>query len=203
MNKDHYEFNKYITKGRWISYYHQLDEVIKLSPASVLEIGGSTGFFKTMANIFNIQVETVDIDPDLNPDHVASVLALPFEDSSYDLVAAFQVLEHLPYKSFEIALSEIKRVAKNNVVISLPDARSIWRYSFHIPKLGMRNICIEPPIISPEIFKFDGEHYWEINKKDYPLERINKAFSNQGLNLDRSYRVPEHPYHRFFIFSVN
>lgn len=43
---------------------------------------------------------------------------LPFDDNSFDLVIADNVLEHLP--DFGKGLSEIKRITKNKAVIALP-----------------------------------------------------------------------------------
>lgn len=37
MNK--YSFLKYNYKSRWISYWHQIDEVLNLNPKNVLEVG--------------------------------------------------------------------------------------------------------------------------------------------------------------------
>ncbi|HFE37487.1 MAG TPA: class I SAM-dependent methyltransferase, partial [Gammaproteobacteria bacterium] len=127
VNKEHYEFQRYLSKARWNSVWHQLDEVIRLQPESVLEIGPGPGVFKNMATLFGVKVETLDIDPELMPDHVGSVTALPFEDNSYDVVCAFQILEHLPYDVALRAFNEIVRVSRSHVVISLPDAKPVWR----------------------------------------------------------------------------
>lgn len=202
VSKEHYKFEDYISKDRWASYWHQIDEVMKLKPSSVLEIGPGPGVFKNMACLFGLNVETVDIDPDLKPDHLGSVLDLPFEDNSYDVVVAFQMLEHIPYKNLIIALNEIRRVARYHVVISLPDAKKIWRYNFYIPKVGIKDFYITRPVRGLKNHEFDGEHFWEVNKKYYSLEKILNVFSAQELHLIRTYRVPENTYHRFFIFSV-
>jgi protein-L-isoaspartate O-methyltransferase len=74
VDKSHYEFGKYVPKPRWASMWHQLDEVIKLNPERVLEIGPGPGLFKALAGAMGIHVETLDLDPDLKPDHAASVL---------------------------------------------------------------------------------------------------------------------------------
>lgn len=202
VSSEHYDFSRYIDRSKWMSYWYQLNEITKLSPTSVLEIGVGPNIFKNIAVSIDIDVETVDIDPDLNPDYVASVLKLPFKDDCYDVVACFQVLEHLTYEDFKKALGEIKRVAKKNVVISLPDAKTLWRYTFHLPKKGDINILFRAPNLGPRTHTFNGQHYWEINKKNYPLERIIKTFRDQGLHLMKNYRIPENTYHHFFILSV-
>lgn len=202
VTADHYDFNKYITKKRWISYWHQIDEVISLSPDSVLEIGVGAGVFKNMMGSFGINIKTVDIDPDLKPDCVASVLDLPFEENEFDVVAAFQVLEHMPYEKFPMILSEMKRVAAHHIVISLPDAEIFWRYSFYIPKVGEKSLYIKRPTLGPVEHKFNGQHYWEISRKGYPLSRIINEFKSQGLELIKTYRVPENMKHRFFVLST-
>lgn len=202
VNADHYEFNKYIDKKRWISYWHQLNEVIQLLPSSVLEIGVGAGIFKQIACNFGFNVESVDIDSTLNPDYVASVLDLPFNDNAYDVVVAFQILEHLPYEDFAKALSELRRVAVRYIIISLPDSKTLWRYTIHIPKIGEKNIYIKRPRIRAIDHKFDGEHYWELSKSGYPVSLICQEFKNQGLELLKTYRVPENPYHRFFVLGT-
>lgn len=50
----------------------------------------------------------------------ASVEALPFADRSFDLVISSQVLEHLPDEPFGNAISEMTRVAKDYMLISVP-----------------------------------------------------------------------------------
>jgi SAM-dependent methyltransferase len=200
VEKSHYEFSRYISKERWCSMWHQLDEVQKLKPESVLEIGPGPGLFKMMAATFGITVETLDLDPDLKPDHIGSATAMPFDDSSYDVVCAFQMLEHLSYEASLQAFGEMVRVSRSQVVISLPDARRVWRYQIHVPKFGVHNFLLPRPQLNLPVHKFDGEHYWEINKKGYPLSRIITDFSKH-IRLVNTYPVLENPCHRFFIFD--
>lgn len=202
VEKSHYEFSRYMDKARWTSVWHQVDEVVKLQPGSVLEIGPGPGLFKAVATRFGVNVETLDVDPELEPDHVGSATQMPLADDSYDVVCAFQMLEHLPYEKSLQAFSEMTRVSRRYVVISLPDAKPMWRYRFHIPKLGPREFLVpRSGYRSPE-HKFDGEHYWEINKRSYGLARVSEDLS-RICPLVRTYRVWENPYHRFFIFEKN
>jgi SAM-dependent methyltransferase len=202
VQKSHYEFNRYLNKQRWSSIWHQLDEIIRLSPSSVLEVGPGPGVVKATAQVLGIRVETLDIDPDLNPDHTCSVFDMPFEDGDYDVVCAFQMLEHLPFEKSINAFSEMCRVAKKTVIISLPNCSARWSISMILPKIGHINFSIPKPRLKAPIHTFDGEHYWEINKSGYELNKVMKEFlKNDSVELVKTYRVWENPYHHFFIFK--
>lgn len=202
VDKSHYEFSNYLEKRRWASMWHQLDEVIKFKPNIILEIGPGPGVFKAVATVLGHNVKTLDIDPELRPDYVASVFSMPFEKASFDVVCAFQMLEHLPYLRSLEAFSEMVRVAGSAVIISLPDAAKRWPIGIYIPKFGMKWYSIPKLRLRPEKHIFDGEHYWEINKKNYPLSKIvNDFVAVNGVDLIKTYRVGEYPYHRFFIFK--
>lgn len=200
VDKSHYGFAHYMSKGRWSSVWHQIDEVQKLNPSNVLEIGPGGGVFKTVASIFGIEVETLDFDIALNPNYVGLATELPFSDMSFDVVCAFQVLEHMPYDDSLSAFSEMVRVCRSNVVISLPDARSVWRYLIYIPKIGAYNFLVPRPQLRAPIHRPEREHYWEVSKMNYQVSRIVRDFSRH-IRLVKTYRVPEFPYHRFFVFE--
>lgn len=200
VDTTHYAFGRYMSKERWASMWHQLDEIQRLKPKRVLEVGPGPGIFKSLAANLGITIETLDLDPDLRPDHVGSATAMPLDSSSYDVVCAFQMLEHVPYEVSIKAFGEMVRVSRRHVVISLPDARAIWRYQFHIPKLGTIDFLVPRPQFRPPAHAFDGEHYWEINKLGYSLPRVIQDFSQHAC-LIKTYRVPENPSHRFFLFE--
>lgn len=202
VDKLHYEFMRYMSKPRWISLWYQIYEVIKLKPSSVLEIGLGSGIFKSSIIASKINIETLDFDAALEPDYVSSVLSMPFDSDTYEVVCAFQVLEHLPYDKSLEAFSEIARVASKTIIISLPDAARCWPISIYIPKLGVKNILIHLPRFFQKEHVFDNQHYWELNKKNYALQKIMHDFSKRApVKLLKSYRVPDNPYHRFFIYS--
>jgi len=204
VDKSHYEFGKYMTKLRWASVWHQLDEVIKLNPERVLEVGPGPGLFKAAAGAVGVCVETLDLDPELGPDHVASIFEMPFEDGEFDVVCAFQVLEHLPLKKSLEAFREMARVAERSVILSLPNAAKRFPVSIHIPRFGFFRFSIPKPRIKAPKHEFDGEHYWEIGKEGYSEKEVISRFcSIEGVQLIRNYRVPENPYHHMFILKVS
>lgn len=58
----------------------------------------------------------------------ASITELPFEDKSFDLVCAFDVIEHV--EDDQLAVSEMKRVVKDNgiIFITIPAFMSLWSH---------------------------------------------------------------------------
>lgn len=199
VDASHYQFERYVDIKRWCSYWHQLREVLSLQPSSVLEVGVGTGINSLMLRTLGCETATLDIDPALKPTHVGSVTAIPLADGSYDLVAAFQVLEHLPYDDFRAAVSELRRVATRHVVLSLPDAHKMLTFVLPLPFGGERRIQIPKPRWRARVHRITGEHQWEINKRGYPVSRIVADLEASGLKVVKTFRAPENPYHRFFV----
>jgi SAM-dependent methyltransferase len=54
------------------------------------------------------------------PTLIASADDLPVDDRSYDCILASNVLEHLPYDSFERTVAEFERVARRYLLLSFP-----------------------------------------------------------------------------------
>lgn len=200
VEKTHYLFSKYMTKGRWSSIWHQLSIISKLDPDSILEVGPGLGVLKAVGALYGFTVTTVDIDPGLEPDYVGGVTNLPFKDEAFDLICAFQVLEHLPYSELNKALRDLKRVTSKYVLISLPNADVVWRYKVYVPKLGEYDFMISRPFRKPAEHMFDGEHYWELNKKGYDLNRVLSDFSREFIVKD-NWQLWDNPYHHFFLLE--
>jgi hypothetical protein len=200
VDKSHYSFQSYMTKERWNSVWHQVDEIVKMQPEKVLEIGPGSGVFKGICKLFGLNIETFDIDSELHPDYIGSATALPFADGTYDVICAFQMLEHLPYEESLKVFKEMVRCKSRFVVISLPDCEPMWRYKIHVPKFGSYDFNFNRRRSSPPVHEFDGQHYWEVNVAGHSLENIIADLSKMA-KLIKTYRVIENPYHRFFIFS--
>lgn len=110
----------------FISYYNQLNEIFKTNPKTVLEIGTGNKLIYNQLKEIGINVTSLDINKNLNPDIIGDIRQIPFPDNSYDTVVAFEVLEHIPFSDFEKSLIELKRVSKKWVIISIPYSR--WKY---------------------------------------------------------------------------
>lgn len=199
VTPEHYFDRSYDSKRRFISYWHQIDEIINLKPRSLLEIGVGNGLVSRYLKQRGFSITTLDVDPALGPDIVGSVVAIPLSDNSFDVTACFEVLEHVPYEDFKKALHEIYRVSTKYATLSLPDCTRAYRLELQIPKIGDLKFLISLPRLEAPVHIFNGEHYWEIGKAGYPLRRILNDIEMVGFKLIKSYRVFEVPRHRFFI----
>ncbi|MBK7579681.1 MAG: class I SAM-dependent methyltransferase [Myxococcales bacterium] len=195
---EHYDL-EYDHKERFISYWTQIHEVVRLHPKSVLEIGIGNGFVHRYLRQRGFNVHTVDADARLEPDTVALIESLPFRERQFDVVCCFETLEHLPFEKFHRAVKELARVAEKWVLISVPDVTPYARIHF---EWGFRKRLVSkffdlPARRMPE-HQFDGEHYWEIGKRGYPLGRILSEIEAAGLTVEATPRIEEDAWHRFF-----
>jgi len=199
VDKIHYDFEKYSHLGRFASYFYQLQSVLNLKPKSILEIGvGDKVFGDYIKNNTNIVYKSMDIAEDLSPDTVGNILAIPINDGEFDIVCAFEVLEHLPFNQFEKALEELARVSDKNVIISVPHFGPPLKFMFKIPFLPEFRFALKIPFYREHFF--NGEHYWELGKKNYPVSKILKILEKRFKVL--KHFVPfENQYHHFFVLK--
>ena len=204
VDKSHYNFETYLNLERWISYYHQIQNIrfvsdlLKQKSFNVLEIGIGD---KTVSNILKnigFKIITADIDPKLKPDHIIS---LPIIDLNrkFDCIVCCEVLEHLKYQDAEKSLKSMSKLSRY-CVLSLPHKSISISITLKIWFLKTFKLYISTP--SPKSFikfQFNGEHYWEIGAKGFSLKRLKKSIKNSGFRIIKDYRVPEYPYHHFFL----
>jgi hypothetical protein len=164
---------------------------------TVLEIGPGPGVVAHYLTGAGLSVCTVDIDPRLEPDAVASALALPFREDSFDAVLCCEVLEHLPFSDACEGLAEIKRVASFGALISVPNQQAVHSISAQLP-LGNFRLSWPVPWRRPEEHRFDGEHHWELGTVGFPVARFRSAVEAAGWSIDAEHRSHENPYHHFF-----
>lgn len=122
------------------------------------------------------------------------------EDNSFDLVCAFEVLEHLPFSNFENCLLELKRVSKKYIILSLPHWGRHFSFILRIPFFKKIKFQFKFSFF-PIKHNFNGQHYWEIGKKGYNLSKIKNEIEKSGMNILRDYVCFESPYHHFFVLK--
>ncbi|WP_045215322.1 class I SAM-dependent methyltransferase [Desulfonatronovibrio magnus] len=199
VHNPEYDFAGYDHKRRFMSYWYQIREIVKLSPGRVLEIGIGSGQTSAFLRSQGLKVVTMDIDQKLKPDLAGSCMQIPLRTECFDVVACFQVLEHLPFEYLEQSLEEIHRITRQWAVLSLPDASRALSLTLKAP--GLKNIEVLVPIPWPvREHHFDGEHFWEINKKGFGLDKVVHVMK-KNFKLSSTFRSHENPYHRFFVLQ--
>lgn len=111
------------------------DIAIEDKPLKILNIGVATGRTSELLDTFG-SVKSVEFDEDcfnFTKENVpgidlvqGSILDLQFEEGSFDLVCAFDVIEHV--EDDQLAIIEMKRVCRPGgaVVVSVPAFMSLW-----------------------------------------------------------------------------
>lgn len=192
----HYVGLRYDTKRRWCSSWHQLDEVLARPPASVLIVGVGNGLVPDYLRNLGLEVTTLDVAGDLAPDVVGDVRSIPLDDDAVELVLCCQVLEHVPFDDVPTAVSELARVATSRAVISVPRRGRGWELVLRIPPLP--RLDRHGVLPSRRRFVFDGEHCWELGTRTTPRRAFVEILEEHFV-VERSFLVPEHLYHEFFV----
>lgn len=108
-----------------------VEEIRKLNPSSILDVGCGEGF--TLARLKSEKIgtkwegieymdEAIQIGKEIHPDLVikkGDIYKLPYKDDSFDVIICTEVLEHL--EDPKSALLELKRVSKKHVILSVPN----------------------------------------------------------------------------------
>lgn len=188
VDNAHYWTDKYLCPERFLHYREQFTSIHRLNPVSVLEVGPGPGLLTAMLKQFCADVKSVDFADDVVADIHSDIKSMPLADSSYDLVCAFQVLEHLPWEDVKCAISELTRVCRRYVMFSVPNNDFMKKtiFSLQVEFFNKkRNFSITGRC-------YDGvsnpvEHYWEIGVGDATCESLVKIVSESNLVIDKQW----------------
>jgi len=202
---DYYSFERYNTKQRMLTYWHQINQVLSCQPSSVLEIGVGTGLVTSYLRHLGIEVTTLDINPSLKPDFVGSVLELDtIIQRKFDLVLCARVLHHLPFDQFSNAIKNIAAITSQNAIITLPMEDFRLYFMFRYTSSTIKTASLPIPLIAKKYIlqalgTTNGTKYqsgqWKINDfSGIRLEHIQNAISAYWDILEQ-YRIPEDSAH--------
>jgi ubiquinone/menaquinone biosynthesis C-methylase UbiE len=201
VSEDHYKVGSYATQDRWDSYWHHISMVRSKNPQKVLEVGIGGGVVTRELRSSGIEVTTLDIAEDLNPDLIGSVTKIPLTDKIADLTLAAEVLEHIKFEDVPKALNELVRVTKKHVLISIPHPGYVFSINFKVPLLPRIVLFTKIPFFW-QFHNFDGQHYWELGKRGYSYHKFIELTKDAGLRLEQNKCYADDPAHRHFLFSV-
>jgi ubiquinone/menaquinone biosynthesis C-methylase UbiE len=150
----------------------RLDAVIRYSSGSILDVGcGSGAYVLQLADRYDIkgidyrEFETWKEKPNLFSISDATNLNLP--DNSVDTILSFECLEHLPNP--ELALKEYYRVARNNVILTVP------------------NCAITPGMRQSLMLYYHWIDRTHVNF--FTMESITELVQNSGFAISQSYYI--------------
>ena len=202
----YYLTKKYASLERFITYFHQIDEIRKMNPKRVLFIGVGDGLISDyIKKNTTIQITTVDIDDSLGADVIGDVRALPFKDGEFDLVIAFEVLEHIPFSDFSAALKEMQRVSSSRALVSLPYRNTGFDMIIKFPwirtllKKDFLRLSLTKAIRFPG-FAVSKQHYWEIDNGKTPKSLVRSVIE-QFFVINRQFTATFDAYRTFFVLE--
>lgn len=197
VDKDHY-FGDYDNIIRWISYFYQIKGV-RDTEGEILEIGvGNKTFYDYMSR--RREIDSLDFDKDLNPDIVGDIRDIPVNTNEYDVVVAFEVLEHIDKEDLETALKELRRVAVDEVLISVPQNKRYVSAVMKLPIFHLVKTVLSVPKRKPK-HKFDGEHHWELHTDKMSVSEFEKTVKKY-FRIKDSRVPPVASQHRFYKLGV-
>jgi ubiquinone/menaquinone biosynthesis C-methylase UbiE len=191
-----------MTLPRMVTHWHQATEVADVTRQGkkVLEIGPGNGHTTWLLRQWGMDVTTLDFDESVQPDLVGDVTNIPAEAGTYDCVIAAEVLEHLPFDQFGLALSELKRVCRGHIIVTLPAPFLGLSSLINVPKLRPKGLFFGLPYFVRH--RFDGQHYWELGKRGFGKGRIRRLIRESGLKIVKEFRPAPSLFCYFFVMSV-
>jgi SAM-dependent methyltransferase len=196
VDRTHYEWGTYVTRARWASLWHQVDEVLRSGAETCLVVGTGDGIVPGVLRGRGVSVATCDLARDVDPDVVADVRELPFGDGEFGCVLCAQVLEHVPVRDLGRAVSELARVAAHTVVISVPQRGRTWEVNVRVPLVGRLERAGSLPARTRHTF--DGQHHWELGRGGLARSVFERTLADSA-RVERTFVVPSNPYHRFYV----
>lgn len=169
------------SEEHWRLYWNQqkLMQNKVSSGDQVLEIGVGSGFTANYLKSKGVNINTLDIDREKQPDIVANLAEYPFPDR-YDHVLAFEVFEHIPFGEFKSVFEKISKVCKKYIFLSVPRNERVWlQFNFLFPIIGKKELrlaTLRGKVIEPA-------HFWEIGDGSVSIDDLEQVFDKCGFTI--------------------
>ena len=210
-----------LDEKRFSSTRIQLTSVTDLggSVSSILEVGPGSGYFASIMKDLNYMVKTADIKDRTNPDYLGDFRETEIPER-FDLVAAFEMLQHLPYEDLPETLTRLAALSNKYVLISIPARVHKFELALEIPamlaprRLGlgwfrgrhsMSTTWEWPRGRDRSKSTWEGRedywnpHYWEVGRKSFPRSRFLAEIESSGLQILWHKYNPQHTHHLFVL----
>lgn len=195
----HYIFDNYTNEKRWMSYYHQIREVLISHPDTCLIIGVGDGIVPAIIRHYGITVDTFDYEEKMSPTYCGDIKAIgSLVSQQYDCVVCCQVLEHIEFIHFTSVIKQLHSICKKRLILSLPEHMLLFSLCVYIPRLKYHAMNLIIPRFWKKKIKMDGQHYWEVGIKGKSKKYI-KSLLNRYFNVINDYNAIGNLYNWFVI----
>ena len=184
-----------------IDRFNEIAELINQNTETVLDIGSWDGYFGELLKSKGKQTASVDINPKSSKVIEANISELPFKDNSFDTITALEVLEHLDDKTLKLALIEIQRIAKKQIIISVPyEEWPLSKNSGHLQFFDENRMN--------KLISYNSIHFVKLNKKPRPDELSSMLLNFSKIMHDLyvllfGYKYVEKPTWLVAIYEIN
>jgi ubiquinone/menaquinone biosynthesis C-methylase UbiE len=144
-------------------------EMIPKDVNSIADIGCGSGLFlnyikenRNIPKLIGIDFSEDSMKMLKTDKKVGDITNIPLQDSSYDLVCALEVLEHLDLKEYKKGKEELARVAKKYILISVPFAETLEDDFVKCPECKTH---------------FNKSHH----KRTFDEQKVKALFESQGF----------------------
>ena len=136
--------------------------------------------------------------------------------NKFDLVCAFQVLEHNPIETIKEHLTKMKSLSSKYVFISVPYSGRWFtlnlEMNFMPTKLGrwQKNIMVTWPRILKKVRPIEkyrqredkyNPHWWEVGDKNLSKKEFSVLIESSGLKIVKSFHNEFLPYHLIYLLK--
>lgn len=203
-----------LRERHWLSIFYQLSTPACLRDVhSVLEFGPGRGVFGVILKHYGLEYCSADVvDSGAKPDFMCNISDFP-QDKKFDLVCAFQVLEHNPPETYQIHLRKMAEISNKYVFISLPyyGRWLSFNISLNIPGINRNFIKTftmdrlfpkKRPIEAYRQSKTPYSHHWfEVGDEGFKKKDLAVYAEKAGLKIVNMQHSHSFPYHVFLLME--
>jgi len=149
------------------------------------EIGVGTKFTTNYLISKGYNVRTIDIDPGKKPDVLANIVTCEEAILEFDVVLAFNILEHIPYEDMISVIKKFKNAGTQKLFIGLPiNQKNIFEMYIKVGRFYEKQLSIRIPRkrITAQY------HHWELEYKDFTIARLISDYKEIGYSCKNQTR---------------
>ena len=205
---------------KWMSIFYQTSEIVcNRDVNSVLEVGGGRNLNREICKYFGVEHQVCDVISDYNPDFFCNFLDFtPVEP--FDLVCAFQMLEHNPLEDLPVLLKKMVKLSKKYVFISVPYNGAMFSINISFRIFGRARKLdwlfttnlfatkkTDRKKLDERIKKYPEQrydpHWWEVGRQELPKPKFRQLLKSCDLKITKEFHNRNFPYHLFYLCEID